>query len=150
MAHSYVCCYVHYIFSVSGRRRLVTDEIRKRLWPYMGGVARENGIMPVEIGGTDDHAHVLVTLPATMTVSRGVQLIKGISSKWVSEAFKGVRDFQWQEGYGGFSVSKSAVDDVVRYIRDQEEHHRERTFEEEYLAFLDRYGVEYDLKYVFD
>lgn len=99
-------------------------------------------------GGTDDHVHVLLSLPATVSVSKALQLIKGGSSKWIHETFPRHRDFARQEGYGAFTIGLSGVADTVRYIDEQEEHHRTQTFEEEYLAFLRKHDVEYDERYV--
>jgi len=115
----------------------------------MGGIARENKMKALTVGGTDNHAHILLTLPATMTTAKADQLIKGGSSKWIGETFSSHRNFEWQEGYGVFSVSVSLVDKTIEYIANQEEHHLVRTFEEEFIAFLDKHGVEYDKRYVF-
>ena len=150
MAHSFVSCHVHYIFSTKKRSRLITSDIKERLWAYMGGVARENHMKAEAVGGTENHAHVLVSLPSTVSISKGIQLIKAGSSKWIHETFPECRDFAWQEGYGAFSVSISIVDATIAYITNQEEHHREKTFEEEYLAFLNKFNVEYKMEYVFD
>ena len=149
MSHSYVCCHVHYIFSTKDRQRLITPEVRERLFAFMGGVARENGMKALIISGTDNHAHALVGLPATIDIAKGVQLIKGGSSKWASETFPSLRGFEWQEGYGAFGVSASLIARVMQYIKNQEEHHRARTFEEEFVAMLEKCGIEYDPRYVF-
>ncbi len=148
MANSYISLLIHAVFSTHNREPLLKSEVRQRLWPYMGGIARENGIRPVTIGGTQDHAHMLISVPATMPASKAVQLVKGGSSKWLHETFSSLRKFAWQEGYGAFSVGAAEVDGVSAYIAGQEEHHRVRTFQEEYLAFLKEYDVEYDERYV--
>jgi REP element-mobilizing transposase RayT len=149
MSHSYVSSLYHCVFSTKERRRIIVPEIRDRLWPYMGGIARENDMKALCIGGTEDHLHALLSLPSTMAIAKAIQLIKGGSSKWVGETFPSQDFFEWQEGYGAFTVGISQLDDTLRYIRNQEEHHRTRTFEEEYIAFLDRHGIEYDKRYVF-
>ena len=149
MPHSYVCCHVHYIFSTKDRQRMITPEVRERLFPYMGGIARENGMKALIIGGTDNHAHALVGLSATIEIAKGIQLIKGGSSKWARESFPSLRDFEWQEGYGAFAVSASLTDKVIKYIENQEKHHRTKTFEEEFIAMLEKCGIEYDKRYVF-
>jgi putative transposase len=115
----------------------------------MGGIARENGMKALAIGGTQDHVHTLLSLPATISVAKAIQLIKGGSSKWIHDQLPKYRKFEWQDGYGAFSVSASQIETVVRYIDEQKEHHRKRTFEEEFLEFLDKHGVEYDRRYVF-
>jgi REP element-mobilizing transposase RayT len=94
----------------------------------------------------EDHAHLLIQLPATLTLAKAVQLLKGSSSKWVGEHG---REFSWQEGYGAFGVSKSNMNAVVKYIANQEKHHRKITFEEEFIALLEKHGIEYDPRYVF-
>jgi putative transposase len=149
MPHSYVSNLVHYIFSTKERFPYIDQELESRLWPYMGGIARENGIKALAIGGTHDHVHTLLSLPATLSVAKAIQLIKGGSSKWIHDEFPKYRKFEWQDGYGAFSVSASQMKRVIRYIDGQQEHHRKRTFEEEFLEFLDKHEVQYDPRYVF-
>ena len=149
MAHSYVSNYVHCVFSTKDRQRLITSDLMERLWAYMGGIARENKMKALTIGGTDNHAHILLSLPSTVPIAKAVQLVKGGSSKWLGETFPSHQHFEWQEGYGAFSISVSLVNKTVEYIDNQQEHHRVRTFEEEFIAFLDKHGVEYDKQYVF-
>jgi len=150
MAHTYTNIMVHYIFSTKNRRRLITTEIQERLWSFMGGIARDNGITPVIIGGTSDHIHALVVLPQTLTVAKGIQLMKGGTSKFVNETFSEPTRFQWQSGYGAFSVSVSGKQDTIRYIQNQAGHHRKITFQEEFLAILKKHGLEYDERYIWD
>ncbi len=114
----------------------------------MGGIARENKMKALAVGGTEDHVHILLVLPSTMSVAKAMQLIKGGSSKWISEAFSTLRNFSWQEGYGAFSISVSGIDDTVAYIKAQDKHHRRRTFEEEFLAFLKKHRITYDERYI--
>jgi len=142
--HSFTSCYLHCVFSTKGRRRLITPELQARLWPYLGGAARENKMKALMVGGVEDHVHVLLSLPATLTSSKALQLLKGNSSKWVHETFPAQGDFAWQEGYGAFSIGVSGVDGTIAYIQNQEEHHRTRTFQEEFITFLKRHGMEYD------
>jgi len=149
MPHSYVSNMVHYIFSTKERFPSIDQELEARLWPYIGGIARENGMRALAIGGTNDHVHALLSLPATLSVAKAIQLIKGGSSKWIHDQLPKHRKFAWQDGYGAFSASASQMKSVVRYIDGQKEHHRKRTFEEEFLDFLDKHGVEYDRRYVF-
>jgi REP element-mobilizing transposase RayT len=114
----------------------------------MGGIARENKMRALAIGGVEDHVHILLSIPSTLSVAKALQLIKGGSSKWVHETFPEHRDFEWQEGYGAFSIGVSQVDDTKKYIANQREHHRTRSFQEEFIAFLERHGIEYDPRYV--
>ena len=150
MSHSYVSCYIHYIFSTKGRIPCLTTEIRSRLWAYMGGIAREKGMEALIIGGEADHTHALISLPATLSIAKGIQLIKGPSSKWLHEHFPSMQQFAWQEGYGAFSVGYSSLPNVKEYIEQQAEHHRHHTFKEEFLAFLQKYHIQYDEKYLWD
>ncbi|MCX6979314.1 MAG: IS200/IS605 family transposase [Verrucomicrobia bacterium] len=142
--HSFNSCLMHCVFSVKERRPLLTPEIRERLWAYLGGIARDNGMKALAIGGVADHVHVLVSLPATLAVSKAMQLLKGNSSKWLRETFPELRrdGFAWQEGFGAFSIGVSGVKDTVEYIRTQEAHHRQRSFREEVEAFLKKHGFD--------
>jgi len=148
MPHSYVSALSHCVFSTKGRRDLVTPDLRRRLFPYMGGIARENSMRLLAAGGTLNHVHLLLSLPARIPIAKAVQLIKGGSSKWVHDAFPDRLDFEWQEGYGAFSVGVSQVSATVRYINHQEAHHRATTFEDEFVSFLKKHGIQYDARYV--
>ena len=138
--------HIHLVFSAKERRKLITAALRERLWPFLGGIARQNKMKAIEIGGIEDHVHLLVSLPATLSISKAAQLIKGGSSKWVHETFPEHRLFQWQEKYGSFSVSVS----LIGYIRNQEQQHRKMTFQEEFLALLKKHRIEYDERYLWD
>jgi putative transposase len=146
--HSFNSCLMHCVFSTSERRPFLTPAICKRLWPYLGGIARENSMKALAIGGVSDHVHLLLSLPTTMSVSKAMQLLKGNSSKWLRETFPELRSqgFAWQEGFGSFSIGVSGVEDTVRYIQQQEEHHRKRSFREELEVFLQKHGCNYDEK----
>ena len=150
MAHTYASLFFHCVFSTKERRPWFTQDVRDRLWPFMGGIAREKGFVAVSVGGTDDHAHMLLSLPTTLAVAKAVQVVKAGSSGWVSRTFPALRDFEWQEGYGAFSISISQKARTVAYIAGQEEHHRRKTFKEEYLGFLTKHGIEYDERYIWD
>jgi putative transposase len=148
MAHTYISNYQHFVFSTKNRVKILTPEIRIRLWHYMGGISKNNNIIPVAIGGHDDHCHALLLLPATMTLAKTAQLIKGISSKWLSETYPELSAFKWQDAYGAFSVSISQVDQTIAYIQKQEEHHKRLTFQEEYISFLKKHNIDYDERYI--
>jgi len=150
MAHSYVSQLMHCVFSTKERRRIITPELQSRLLPYMGGIARENKMKLLHSGGVDDHVHLLLSLPKTMSISKGIQLIKGGSSKWVHDTFPEHRWFEWQEGYGAFSISVSEKERTMRYIDNQPEHHKNMDFKTEFLSFLDAHEMEYDIRHVFD
>jgi len=140
---------MHCTFSTKERYPFIDSELELRLSPYLGGIARENHMKALAIGGTSDHVHALLSLPGTMSFAKAVQLIKGGSSKWVHDTFSRYKKFEWQEGYGAFSVSASQARKTIAYIQSQKEHHRKRTFQEEFLDLLDKHGIEYDSRYVF-
>jgi putative transposase len=148
MANTYSALYYHVVFSTKNRDAWLTERICERLWPYLGGVARENGMKILEVGGVADHVHILLLAPPTMAVAKAVQLIKGASSHWMKETFPNMAAFAWQDGYGAFSVSESQLDGIRNYIQRQGEHHRTKTFAEEYRAFLERHRVQFDERYL--
>jgi putative transposase len=116
----------------------------------LGGIARENGMTTLSVGGVEDHVHILLSLPATMPVAKAMQLIKGGSSKWVHEKFPDQRLFAWQTKYGAFSVSVSQLDKITKYIENQPEHHRILSFQEEFVALLKKHRVQYDERYLWE
>ncbi len=148
MPHAYVCNLMHCTFSTKERYPWIDNQLETRLWPYIGGIARENRMKALAIGGVFDHLHALLSLPSTMSFAKAVQLIKGGSSKWVHEEI-GIKKFEWQEGYGAFSVSQSQLKKTIVYINNQKEHHRKRTFKEEFLRLLNKHGIDYDPRYIF-
>jgi REP element-mobilizing transposase RayT len=146
MSHTYIAHFVHCVFSTKGRKDLILGELRRKLWAYLMGIARNLGITLISVGGTSNHVHLLISPPATMPLAEAVQKLKANSSRWMGE--QGL-SFEWQKGYGAFSVSSSLVETVKAYIRNQEEHHRKRTFEEEFLGLLKKSGVVYEAGRVF-
>lgn len=149
MSHAYVSNLVHCVFGTKERFPFIDSSSESRLWPYVGGIARENKMKALAIGGTTDHIHTLLSLPPTMNIAKAVQLSKGGSSKWIHDTFRESRNFAWQEGYGAFSVSSSQMKKTVAYIEGQKEHHRKKSFQEEFIEFLDKHCIEYDRRYVF-
>jgi len=147
MGHTYCSALFHCVFSTKDRRPLIAPELQDRLWAYMGGIARENKMKALGVGGTEDHAHLLLSLPSTLAVARAMQMIKGGSSEWLHESC-GLSGFEWQKGYGAFSVGSSQAEATLAYIAGQKEHHRKRDFQAEFLAILKRHGIEYDPRYV--
>jgi REP element-mobilizing transposase RayT len=147
---SYVCSYHHCVFSTKERHHLLTPALRQRLWPFLGGIARQNKMKAIEIGGIEDHVHILLSTPSTVSIAKALQLIKGGSSKWVHETFPEHRLFAWQEKYGAFNVSVSQCDTIIAYIKNQQEHHRKMTFQDEFLALLKKHRIEYDPTYLWD
>jgi putative transposase len=142
--HSFTSSLHHCVFATKDREPWLTPDIRERLWPYLGGIARENDMKTLAIGGVADHVHVLLSLSATMSVSKAIQLLKGNSSKWIHETFPRLRSFAWQEGYGAFSIGVSGIEETCLYISNQEEHHRTRTYREEVITFLERHRLPFD------
>jgi REP element-mobilizing transposase RayT len=146
MSHTYVSDLIHCVFSTKRRRNLIKPDIQSVLWSFLGGIARKNKFKALVVGGTENHVHVLLSLPPDMPLAKAMQLIKGASSRWLNETH--TKDFAWQEGYGAFTVGISQKGDTIAYIQSQAEHHRKRTFEEEFIAFLKKHDVEYDSRYV--
>jgi putative transposase len=147
---SYVSSYYHCVFSTKERQPLIPPGLQERLWPYLGGIARQNEMKAIEIGGVVDHVHMLLSLPSTLSIAKAMQLIKGGSSKWVHESFPEHRLFGWQVKYGAFGVSVSLLDKTVHYIQRQAEHHRKMTFQEEFLALLNKHRIDYDERYLWE
>jgi REP element-mobilizing transposase RayT len=147
---SYICSYVHCVFSTKDRQPLIHAQLRERLWPYLGGIARENGMSAVSIGGIEDHVHLLLSLPATMPIAKAMQLIKGGSSKWVHDTFADQQFFGWQTKYGAFSVSVSQLERIVKYIENQGSHHRKMSFQEEFQMLLRKHHIQYDERYLWE
>lgn len=150
MSHTYTRLLIHCVFSTKDRRAAINESVRDRLYAYIDGIVRERDARLHAIGGTEDHVHLLVELPAVLAVADALRLVKANSSKWLRATVPTHSSFGWQTGYGAFSVSASMREDVVRYIKGQDEHHRERGFKEEFLALLARCGVEYDERYLWD
>ena len=150
MAHSHAKLLYHCIFSTKGRARSLEKPVRLRLEEYLVGIARNHDAHLLCVGGADDHIHLLIELNASTPIAEMMRTVKAVSSKWIHETFTQLHGFAWQTGYGAFSVSISAVEEVSRYILNQEDHHRRRSFEEEYLSFLQRHGIRYDERFVLD
>ncbi len=148
MANTYSALHYHLIFSTKNRELHLKKEIEQRIWFYMAGIARHHKIMPIQIGGFDDHIHALLGVPPSVSVSQVAQYLKGESSKWISETFPELSGFAWQEGYSAFAVSKSNLDAVIEYIQKQREHHQRRSFQEEYRDFLQKHDIRYEENYL--
>jgi len=134
------------VFSTKDRRNSIAKEWQPRLWAYLAGICKNHEMIALSVGGTENHVHILFHVPPILALAKAVALLKANSSKWMGE--HGIK-FSWQEGYGAFSVSSSNLDQVTRYIQNQEAHHRKTSFEDEFRALLQKHGVEYDSKCVF-
>jgi putative transposase len=150
MANTDISLHYHVIFSTKNREPWIRQDLEERIWSYLGGIARENDMKALTIGGIENHVHLLLGIPANLALSKAVQTIKGGSSKWIKESLPNMMGFAWQDGYAAFTVSKSLVPEVETYIRKQREHHRQSSFEQEYRAFLDRHGIQYDERFLYD
>lgn len=148
MDNTFTSHHYHIVFSTKNRGPFLAPPIRLRLFPYLAGIAIDHGVRAVEIGGIEDHVHMLLAIPSSMPLSRAVQLPKGGSSHWLKEAFPTLAAFSWQDGYGAFIVSNSQLDVVRRYIQTQENHHRTQSFDEEYRWCLLRHGISFDERFL--
>jgi len=144
MPHALTSNLVHCVFSTKGRVHSIPD--LDALGRYLGGVAREKHIPLILCGGTNNHVHLLIVLPAATPLAKAIQELKGNSSRWLNQKNPG---FMWQEGYGAFSVSQSNKQTVMDYIADQPKHHEKRTFEQEFEAMVRKSGIDYDKRYLF-
>lgn len=151
MSHSLTRLYAHIIFSTKDRYPyLVEKSIREETHAYLGGVLKLLDFQPIIIGGIADHVHILSQMSKNHPVSKVIGELKRVSSIWIKTENPDLSQFYWQNGYGAFSIGKSDINTVERYIRNQEEHHRGKTFKEEFLSFLHKYEIEYDERYVWD
>jgi putative transposase len=148
MPHSYSNLLVHAVFSTKNRVRWINAEMQSRLFPYMGGICREIGATARLINGAEDHVHMLVSLPADLSVADCIRTVKANSSRWIHEQPALPRGFSWQAGYGAFTVSSSNEEQVLAYVRDQQRHHRWVTFQQEFVALLRKHGVAFDERFL--
>ncbi|MGI9103219.1 MAG: IS200/IS605 family transposase [Terriglobales bacterium] len=143
MSHSYCTNLIHCVFSTKDRAPLIPEEKQQPLWAYLDGIARNHRMPLLAVGGIANHVHLLVAIPQTVTVAAAINCLKANSSRWLGNKF------EWQKGYGAFSVSPSQIAPVQHYIRSQAQHHAKHTFEVEFISLLRKCGVNYDPKYVF-
>ena len=141
---------MHVIFSTKNRMKLIADDWQAELFAYIGGAVHEHKASLLEVGGIEDHVHLLLRVHPSYAIADTVRLLKSNSSRWINEERKIQAKFEWQKGYGVFSVSQSGRDALSQYIRNQREHHSKQSYEEEYLRMLELQGVEYNPEYVFD
>lgn len=148
MSHTHTSLVFHIVFSTQGHLPLLKPEIRKEVFAYMAGLVKEKKGKPVIVNGVEDHTHLLLALPPDLSVSDSMRFVKANSSRWIKQRFG--RPFAWQKGFGAFSVSRSNVDAVAKYIREQEAHHRKVDFRREYLSLLDKNEADYDPDHIWD
>jgi REP element-mobilizing transposase RayT len=143
--------YLHIVFSTKHRRPFLHDEdLRDRLHAYLAGICRNLDSPSIQVGGVEDHVHILCYLGRTITVADLLRELKRDSSKWLKDQSADLGEFHWQDGYGAFSVSPSHVPQLTEYIRNQQEHHRTESYQDELLRLLQKYGIEYDEQYIWD
>ena len=150
MGQSLVKNYQHIVFSTKHRQSLIFPAIEPELHSYLGGILNNLECNPIKIGGYTDHIHVLCLLSKKIALMKLLEEMKSHSSKWIKTKDERLKNFYWQDGYGAFSVNPSEVDVVIAYIENQHEHHKNKTFQDEYRAFLKKYKVDYDERYVWD
>ena len=146
--NSYTSFYLHIVFSTKHHIPYLIPEIRTRLIPNMGGIAKQNGLKLIKGGGTLDHLHILISLIPAIAIAKAVQYLKGGSSYWIHRTFPILKNFEWQKVYGAFSVSIKQIDQIVSYIENQEEHHRIKTYKEEFIELLKIHKVNFDDKFL--
>ncbi len=149
MPNTYTQLYAHIVFTVQGRQCLLSGEWREELFKYITGIVKNRGQKLLAINGMSDHVHVFIGMSPTIALSDLVRDIKAGSSGFINEKRWVRGKFHWQEGFGAFSHSNSEIDTVIRYIKNQQEHHRKKTFKEEYIDMLKSFSVEYDDRYLF-
>ncbi|MBL0052094.1 MAG: IS200/IS605 family transposase [Bacteroidetes bacterium] len=150
MANTYSQITIHAVFAVKNRENFISKDWRDNLHQYISGIITSKGAKSLAVGGWKDHVHILFGMPVTTNVSDFMSTVKANSSGWVNDQRFIKSKFQWQSGYGAFSFSKSQRDIVIKYIMNQEEHHRAKTFKEEYLKMLNDFDVAYEDKYLFE
>src|SRR5262245_53530647 len=150
MPQSYTCLHYHFVFSTKNRDPLISETIRERLRKYLARIVRGAKGIPVQIGGTDDHMHLLVTLRQERSISDFMRELKASSSRWVHDTFPDRSDFAWQTGYGAFTVSHSQLDVLKAYIQNQDAHHKKKSYQDEFRALLVKHGIEFDERYLWD
>jgi putative transposase len=149
MANTYTQLYIQIVFAVKGRESLIRNTWKNELYAYIGGIIKEQGSKPLAINGMSDHIHIFIGYGTSVSLADLVEEIKTSSNKFLKSHFRH-NNFSWQRGYGAFSYSRSQIDAVIKYINCQEEHHRKRSFQEEYLKMLSDFAIEYDERYLFD
>ena len=148
MSQSLSKLYVHLIFHIKDSLIPIINEDKKDLYAYIGSIIKDNNSIPIIINGTSDHVHILCVMSKNIALAKLIEEIKRHSSRWIKTRGSHYKQFAWQGGYAGFSVSQSLHDKTKFYIRNQEQHHKKMTFKEELIAFLKEYGIEYDERYL--
>jgi putative transposase len=149
MANTYTQIHIHFVFAVKFRHGIIQSKWKEDLYKYIAGVIQNNNHKLLAINGMPDHIHILIGLRPAQSISDLMKDVKQSSSKWINDNKLTSGHFEWQEGYGAFSYSKSQIIQVINYIQNQEIHHKKKTFKEEYLDFLEKFEIDYDEKFIF-
>jgi putative transposase len=149
MANTYTQIHIHFVFAVKFRQTIIQNEWKEQLYTYIAGIVRNHNHKLLAINGVSDHIHILIGIRPAQSISDLMKNVKQDSSKWINEKKFLKHHFEWQEGYGAFSYSKSQLTAVVNYIQNQEAHHKKKTFKEEYIDFLKKFEIDYDEKFIF-
>ncbi|MDQ5844737.1 MAG: IS200/IS605 family transposase [Acidobacteriota bacterium] len=150
MSGKYLSLLVHFTWSTAGREPWIERELRGDLFSYIGGIMNKKNAKLISAGGMFDHIHLYTSLPSTISIADFVNAVKANSSRWIHESSSRLSNFAWQEGYGAFSVSKSDEERVIQYVSNQEKHHEKRTFKQELITLLEKHGIEYDKRYLWN
>jgi putative transposase len=150
MAGKYLSVYLHSIWSTKSRRGAIDEQWRHRLHAYMGAIARKKNARLLEAQSQADHIHLCLSMPSTISIADLVGTLKANSTRWIHETFPNRRLFAWQEGYAAFSVGKSDEKAIIEYIRNQDMHHKQHDFCQEFIDLMNQHQIEYDIRYVFD
>ena len=148
MAQTLVSLLVHVIFSTKNREPFISPRLEPELFAYIGGILKNQNSRLLDAGGTADHVHLLISQSKNVSLSSLMKDLKKDSSFWIKTKGRQFDNFHWQDGYGAFSIGHSQIAALKKYISQQKEHHRKRTFQEELMAFFDEYGMEYDVRYL--
>ena len=149
MANTYTQIHIHFVFAVKFRQALISNDWKEELFKYIAGIVKKHNHKLLAINGVSDHVHILIGIRPAQSISDLMKNIKQDSSRWINKSKISKSHFEWQEGYGAFSYSKSQLSAVVNYIQNQELHHKKKTFKEEYIDFLEKFEVDYDEKFIF-
>ncbi|OCB69630.1 transposase [Flavobacterium piscis] len=150
MSNTYHQVYIQAVFAVKYREATITNDCKSKILSVIGNLINETGCKTLIVDGTEDHVHCLFSLKPTISISELMKIVKGKSSKFINDHQLTKHKFEWQEGYGAFSYSKSHIDAVYKYIANQEEHHKNQNFKDEYISFLNKFNVKFDEKYIFE
>jgi len=150
MSNTYHQVYIQAVFAVKYREAIITSDCKSKILSVIGNLINETGCKTLIVNGTEDHVHCLLSLKPTISISELMKIVKGKSSKFINDHQLTKHKFEWQEGYGAFSYSKSHIDAVYKYIANQEEHHKKENFKDEYISLLNKFNVKFDEKYIFE